>query len=118
MDERTQRSGVQMFGRRRRAACKTIVLHSCGATWHFQPARMRFRRRLEGIGEKDLFTGWHPYFGLEFEPGSEGFVVLLDPGRARTIRSRLHRSEDHSCGDCADGATADRPIDRLLHLVA
>ena len=41
---------------------------------------MRFRRVLKGLNldARNASTAWRPYFGLELDPYSESFVVMLN----------------------------------------
>lgn len=89
-----------------------LVLESCHSTWLFDTERMRFRRILKGL-ELDAHhasTAWRPYFGLELDPMSESFVVLLNPEGTRLLRSWRH--VDH-CPQCGGEATAELSIDEL-----
>ena len=69
-----------------------MILESCHSTWLFDPARMRFRRILKGLDldARNASTAWRPYFGLELDPISESFVVLLNPEGTRLLRSWRH----------------------------
>ena len=89
-----------------------LVLESCHSTWLFDTERMRFRRILKGL-ELDVHhasTAWRPYFGLELDPVSESFVVLLNPEGTRLLRSWRH--VDH-CPQCGGEATTELSIDEL-----
>jgi hypothetical protein len=118
MDELAEHLDTRAPCARHIATGETIVLHSCGVTWHFQPSRMRFRRVVAAPAGAHVFAGWLPYFGLEFEPGGEGFAVLLDPTGARTIRAGQHRAAGVRCADGAPDPAGDPSADRVLHLVA
>ena len=80
-----------------------LVLESCHSTWLFDTGRMRFRRILKGL-DLDASTAWRPYFGLELDPLSESFVVLLNPEGTRLLRSWRH--VEH-CPQCGGDATAE-----------
>ncbi len=59
-----------------------FVLESCHSTWIFDTDRMRFRRVLKGLAldAHAATTAWRAYYGLEIDPISESFVVLLESG--------------------------------------
>lgn len=78
----------------------TITLDSCNSTWSFQPAKMRFRRTLKGLG-MDVRTGWRHYYGLRFDDGSDGFTVLLNEEGTRLLRSWCHWPGEDTCENCA-----------------
>jgi len=86
-----------------------LVLESCHSTWLFDTGRMRFRRILKGL-DLDASTAWRAYFGLELDPLSESFVVLLNPEGTRLLRSWRH--VDH-CPQCGGDATAELSVDDL-----
>jgi hypothetical protein len=86
-----------------------LVLESCHSTWVFETSKMRFRRILKGL-ELDASTSWRPYFGLELDPLSESFVVLLNPEGTRLLRSWRH--VEH-CPQCGGDATAELSMDEL-----
>ncbi len=89
-----------------------LVLESCHSTWHFDTERMRFRRVLKGL-EFDArlsSTTWRPYYGLELDPDSETFIVLLNPQGTRLLRSWRH--VEH-CSQCGGGATRELSIDEV-----
>ena len=81
------------------------VLESCHSTWVFDTERMRFRRILKGLDldSQQASTGWRPYFGLEIDPVSESFVVLLNPEGTRLLRSWRHVDRCSQCGGEATG---------------
>lgn len=90
----------------------TLILESCHSTWVFDTERLRFRRILKGL-DLDVTaasTAWRPYFGLELDPYSESFVVLLNPEGTRLLRSWRH--VEH-CPQCGGEATAELSIDDL-----
>jgi hypothetical protein len=89
-----------------------LVLESCHSTWLFDTARMRFRRILKGLNldTRNASTAWRPYFGLELDPYSESFVVMLNAEGTRLLRSWRH--VDH-CPQCGGEATAELSIDEL-----
>jgi hypothetical protein len=89
-----------------------FVLESCHSTWIFDTERLRFRRILKGL-ELDAHaatTSWRPYFGLEIDPISESFVVLLNPEGSRLLRSWRH--VEH-CSQCGGDQTAELSLEDL-----
>ena len=58
-----------------------FVLESCHSTWIFDTDRLRFRRVLKGLAldAPSATTAWRAYYGLEIDPISESFVVMLEP---------------------------------------
>jgi hypothetical protein len=96
----------------REPASSTLVLESCNSTWIFDTDRMRFRRILKDLdpGVQGASTAWRPYFGLEMNPDSESFVVLLNPEATRLLRSWRHTEH---CQQCGGEATAELSLDDL-----
>ncbi len=94
------------------ATVDTLVLESCHSTWVFDADRMRFRRVLKGLDldARNASTAWRPYYGLELDPVSESFVVLLNPEGTRLLRSWRHV---HHCPQCGGEATAELSVDEL-----
>jgi hypothetical protein len=88
------------------------VLESCNTTWLFDTDRMRFRRILKPAEAKvhPVTTAWRPYFGLEVDPDSESFAVLLNPDGTRWLRSWRHTRD---CEDCGGHVTAELSLDEL-----
>lgn len=88
------------------------MLESCHSTWVFDVAHLRFRRILKGLDldASRASTAWRPYFGLELDPLSESFVVLLNPEGTRLLRSWRH--VEH-CPQCGGEATAEFSLDEL-----
>lgn len=89
-----------------------LVLESCNSTWVFDTSRMRFRRILKDIDPEiqGASTAWRPYFGLEMNPDSESFVVLLNPEGTRLLRSWRHA--DH-CQYCGGESTAELSLEDI-----
>lgn len=89
-----------------------LVLESCHSTWVFDTDNLRFRRILKGLDldAHQASTAWRPYFGLELDPMSESFVVLLNRDGTRLLRSWRH--VDH-CAQCGGEATAEFSVDEL-----
>lgn len=86
-------------------ASSPTILESCHSTWVFDTERMRFRRILKGLDmdARTASTAWRPYFGLELDPVSESFVVLLNPEGTRLLRSWRHVEHCPQCGGEATG---------------
>jgi hypothetical protein len=107
---------VASFARKNRhdEEVDAFVLESCNSTWLFDTERMRFRRVLKGadVGRRPTTTEWRPYFGLDLDPVSESFVVLLNAEGTRLLRSWRHT---HQCTQCGGQATAELVLDELRH---
>ena len=88
-----------------------LGIESCHSTWLFDEDRMQFRRTLKDIvvDGRPVVTQWRDYYGLDLDPQSESFVVLLNPEGTRLIRSWRH-GED--CPDC-NHATAELSLDQV-----
>ncbi|HEY1830086.1 MAG TPA: hypothetical protein VGG38_07585 [Acidimicrobiales bacterium] len=89
-----------------------FILESCHSTWIFDTERLRFRRVLKGLAldAHSATTAWRPYFGLEIDPISESFLVLLNPEGTRLLRSWRH--VEH-CAQCGGDQTAELSLDDL-----
>ena len=89
-----------------------FILESCHSTWIFDTDRLRFRRVLKGLAldVHAATTAWRDYFGLEVDPVSESFVVLLNPEGTRLLRSWRH--VEH-CPQCGGNQTAELSLDEL-----
>jgi len=89
-----------------------FILESCHSTWIFDTDRLRFRRILKGLALEApaATTAWRSYFGLEIDPISESFVVLLNPEGTRLLRSWRH--VEH-CPQCGGDQTAELSLDEL-----
>jgi len=87
-----------------------LVIESCNSTWLFDSERMRFRRILKGVdvGRHPAATEWRPYFGLDVDPSSESFVVVLNAEGTRLLRSWRHTEQ---CSQCGAQATAELSLD-------
>ena len=94
-----------------------FVLESCHSTWIFDTDRMRFRRVLKGLAldAHAATTAWRAYYGLEIDPISESFVVLLNPEGTRLLRSWRH--VEH-CPQCGGNQTAELSLDELQERLA
>ncbi len=89
-----------------------LIVESCHSTWIFDTENSRFRRVLKGISSVsgEASTAWRPCYGVEIDPMSESFVVLLNPEGTRLLRSWRHL--DH-CAQCGGEATSELTIDEL-----
>lgn len=90
-----------------------VVLESCHSTWLFDTERMRFRRVLKGVeldSHQAASTGWRPYYGLDIDPVSESFVVMLNPDGTRLLRSWRH--VEH-CSQCGGEVTGELSLEEL-----
>src|ERR1700683_168058 len=89
-----------------------FVLESCHSTWIFDTERLRFRRVLKGLAldGPSVTTAWRAYYGLEIDPISESFVVLLNPEGTRLLRSWRHVEQ---CPQCGGNQTAELSLDEL-----
>jgi len=67
---------------------------------------MRFRRTLREVlpGSRPVSTQWRPYFGLEIDPDSEFFTVLLNEDGTRLLRSWRHTTP---CLQCDGNVTGE-----------
>lgn len=90
-----------------------IVIESCHSTWVIDMANSRFRRMVKGTGpgSASVATEWQACFGVEVDPRSESFVVLLNPEGTRLLRSWRH--VEH-CAQCGGEATSELSL-RDLH---
>jgi hypothetical protein len=89
-----------------------FILESCHSTWIFDTEKLRFRRILKGLAldAHAATTAWRAYFGLEIDPISESFVVLLNPEGTRLLRSWRH--VEH-CPQCGGNQTAELSLEEL-----
>jgi hypothetical protein len=89
-----------------------FVLESCHSTWIFDSEKLRFRRILKGLSldAHAATTAWRAYFGLEIDPISESFVVLLNPEGTRLLRSWRHVEQ---CPQCGGNQTAELSLEEL-----
>jgi hypothetical protein len=72
---------------------------------------MRFRLILKDVNAKRIpnAAAWRPYYGLQFDPGSDSFVILLNPEGTRSLRSWGHTRD----GDASGGHVTAEPLDNL-----
>jgi hypothetical protein len=83
-----------------------IVIESCHSTWIIDMEHYRFRRLVKGSDARTspASTEWQPCYGVEIDPLSESFVVLLNPEGTRLLRSWRH--VEH-CTQCGGEATSE-----------
>jgi hypothetical protein len=89
-----------------------LVIESCHSTWIIDMEHERFRRVLKGIDDHGVpaSTEWRACYGVEIDPESESFVVLLNPEGTRLLRSWRH--VEH-CAQCGGEATSELSLDEL-----
>lgn len=88
-----------------------VILESCHSTWLFDPENRRFCRILKvEPAEPSVATDWRPYHRLVVNPGSDAFVVFLDPSGTRLLRSWRHTAH---CDQCGGDATAEMSLEDL-----
>jgi hypothetical protein len=89
-----------------------IIIESCHSTWVFEADRGLFRRVLKEIDAHphEVVTPWRTYYGLELDPNSESFVVLLNPEGTRLLSSWRHISD---CAQCGGHATAELSLEDI-----
>jgi hypothetical protein len=89
-----------------------VVIESCHSTWVVDLEQSRFKRILKGLesGGAQASTAWRPCFGLEIDPTSESFVVLLNSEGTRLLRSWRH--VEH-CAQCGGEATSELSLEEL-----
>jgi hypothetical protein len=89
-----------------------FVVESCNSTWLFDTERMRFRRVLKGVdvGRHPATTQWRPFFGLDLDPASESFVVVLNAEGSRLLSSWRHTEQ---CAQCGGPATTELALDEV-----
>jgi len=83
---------------------ESVVLEPCHSIWIFDTEEHRFQRLVKGVMAADApTTGWRPYFGLDVDPKSHAFVVLLDQDATRLLRSWRHVEPSPRCSDACTG---------------
>jgi hypothetical protein len=89
-----------------------LVIESCHSRWIFDRRRMQFRRVLKAEGGlAAASTDWRPFYGLEVDERSDGFVVSLNPEGTRLLRSWRHL--DGACASCGAQPTAEVEVPDL-----
>jgi hypothetical protein len=89
-----------------------LVIESCHSRWFFDRQRMQFRRVLKmGAGLSGASTEWRPFYGLELDDRTDGFVVSLNPEGTRLLRSWRHLEGE--CSSCGRSDTAELEIPGL-----
>ncbi len=93
-----------------------IVIESCHSTWIIDMEHYRFRRLVKGSDSRTTpaSTEWQPCYGVEIDPLSESFVVLLNPEGTRLLRSWRH--VEH-CTQCGGEATSELSLRDLRSAV-
>jgi hypothetical protein len=83
-----------------------IIIESCHSTWIIDMEHSRFRRLVKGSNNSSApaSTEWQACYGVEIDPLSESFVVLLNPEGTRLLRSWRH--VEH-CSQCGGEATSE-----------
>jgi len=90
---------------------ESVVLESCHSIWIFDAEEHRFQRLVKRVMAADApTTGWRPYFGLDVDPESDAFVVLLDRDATRLLRSWRHVEP---CPRFSDARTAELDLSDL-----
>jgi hypothetical protein len=97
-------------------AVSEILIESCHSTWIIDLERSRFRRvvRDGSLRSSPPSTDWQPCYGVEIDPLSESFVVLLNPEGTRLLRSWRH--VEH-CSQCGGEATSELSLKDLRSAV-
>ena len=90
----------------------SVVVKSCHSIWVFDSEQKRFQRLLKGVtvAGQPTNTGWRPYFRLDFDSGSDAFVVVLNEDESRLLRSWRHVEP---CARCSEAVTAELDISEL-----
>jgi hypothetical protein len=93
-----------------------VIIESCHSTWIIDIEHERFRRVVKSPTRHDspASTGWQPCYGVEIDPLSESFVVLLNPEGTRLLRSWRHLEH---CSQCGGEATSELSLRDLRHAV-
>ena len=93
-----------------------IVIESCHSTWIIDMENSRFRRLVKGSNftSSPASTEWQPCYGVEIDPLSESFVVLLNPEGTRLLRSWRHVDR---CTQCGGEATSELSLRDLRSAV-
>jgi hypothetical protein len=93
-----------------------VIIESCHSTWIIDMAHSRFRRLVKGLNGQTTAasTEWQACYGVEIDPLSESFVVLLNPEGTRLLRSWRH--VEH-CAQCGGEATSELSLRDLRSAV-
>jgi hypothetical protein len=92
-------------------AMAPFVIESCHSTWVVDLEHSRFKRILKAADASALATtAWRDCYGVEIDPNSESFVVMLNPEGTRLLRSWRH--VEH-CAQCGGEATSELSINEL-----
>jgi hypothetical protein len=97
-------------------AVEQIVIESCHSTWIIDMDNSRFRRLVKDSDHRasPASTEWQACYGVEIDPLSESFVVLLNPEGTRLLRSWRH--VEH-CSQCGGEATSELSLRDLRSAV-
>lgn len=97
-------------------AVEEIIIESCHSTWIIDMENSRFRRVVKGSNHHaaPASTEWQACYGVEIDPLSESFVVLLNPEGTRLLRSWRH--VEH-CSQCGGEATSELSLRDLRSAV-
>jgi hypothetical protein len=91
------------------------IIESCHSTWIIDLENSRFRRVVKsGNHSGPASTEWQPCYGVEIDPLSESFVVLLNPEGTRLLRSWRHVE---ACAQCGGEATSELSLKDLRSAV-
>jgi hypothetical protein len=98
-------------------AVDPIVIESCHSTWIVDMENSRFRRVVKGsnLRSSPASTEWQPCYGVEIDPLSESFVVLLNPECTRLLRSWRHVEHCSQCGGEATSELSLRDLRSAVH---
>jgi hypothetical protein len=93
-----------------------IIIESCHSTWIIDMENSRFRRVVKDSNYRTgpASTEWQACYGVEIDPLSESFVVLLNPEGTRLLRSWRH--VEH-CSQCGGEATSELSLRDLRSAV-
>ena len=91
-----------------------IIIESCHSTWIIDIDEHRFRRVMKGSALQGTSTEWQPCFGVEIDPLSESFVVILNEDGTRLLRSWRHVER---CAQCGGEATSELSLHDLRSAV-
>lgn len=82
------------------APAEYVDIESCHSLWSFDVRNQQFRRTIRGFegAVNQPVTEWRPYYGFEEYPGSDSFVVWLNPQGTRLLRSWRHGPDCPACG--------------------
>ena len=92
----------------------TRVLESCHSTWLFDDENLMFCRVIKTDHSLSIAASeWTAFCQLEFEEGTDSFVVWLNEDGTRRLRSWRHL--DH-CDSCGGEATTELDLTAIASL--